>query len=87
MKLNRKYIVGPGFESLFSFKSKEEELDHNAQMLSFNFLSEFEKLFPNIKKKELAVALGTSPSYITQLFQGDKLINLITLAKLQEVYG
>jgi len=39
-----------------------------------------------IQKKEIAEAINTSPSYVTQLFNGDKLINLMTLAKLQKAF-
>lgn len=89
MKFNKKYDIAPGFESLFTFKSKAEELEHEAKMLMFRFFSEFEKLNADklIKKKDLAKAIGTSASYVTQMYQGDKLANLITFAKLQEEYG
>jgi transcriptional regulator with XRE-family HTH domain len=40
-----------------------------------------------IKNKELASKLGVSPSYITQLFNGDKLLNFTMLAKLQRVFN
>lgn len=89
MKFNDKYNVAPEFENLFSFKSKKEEIEHEAKMIMFRFLSELEKINSEkpIKKKELAQALKTSASYITQLYQGDKLINLLTLAKVQEAYN
>jgi transcriptional regulator with XRE-family HTH domain len=35
-------------------------------------------------RKELAKKVGTSASYITQLMRGDKLINMLTLAKMQK---
>lgn len=89
MKFKEKYKIEPGFEDLFEFKSKDEEIEHEAKMLMVKFLSEFEKLTETnpIKKKELAKALNTSPSYITQLFLGDKIINLMSLAKLQKAYN
>ena len=37
-----------------------------------------------LKKKDLAQKIGTSASYITQLYRGHKLLNLMTLAKLQK---
>jgi transcriptional regulator with XRE-family HTH domain len=88
MKFNEKFKVEPGFESLFRFPSKEEELAHEARMMMFRFLSELEKLNDGkpVRKKDMAKAIGTSPSFITQLFQGDKLISLLTLAKLQDAY-
>lgn len=88
MKFNKKFDIEPGFETLFTSKTKKEEFEHEARMIMFRFISEIEKLKSDkpMKKKELAKALGTSASYITQLYRGDKLINLLTLAKLQAVY-
>lgn len=89
MKFKEKYNIAPEFENLFSFKNKEEELEHEAKMIMFRFLSELEKLNLEkpIKKKELAKAINTSASFITQLYQGEKLINLLTLAKIQDAYN
>jgi ribosome-binding protein aMBF1 (putative translation factor) len=74
------------FDDLLCFKSAEEELEHNAQMLAFNFLSiidaEMEK--QNISKKQLAAMIETSPSFITQVFRGDKKPNWTTLARMQK---
>jgi transcriptional regulator with XRE-family HTH domain len=88
MNLKNKYNVSPEFEELFTFSGKEEELEHEAKMIMFRFLSELEKMADagKIKKKDLAKKIGTSASYITQLFNGDKLTNLITLAKMQLAY-
>ena len=88
MKFNGKNKVEAGFEDLFEFKSNEEEFEHKAKMIMFKFLSAFEILNKKnpIKKKDLANSIGTSASFITQLYQGDKLISLLTLAKLQDAY-
>jgi transcriptional regulator with XRE-family HTH domain len=88
MKFENKYDLAPGVEHLFEFKTKEEEWEHGAKMIMFRFFSELEKINHGkpIRKKELAKAIGTSASFVTQLFQGDKLVNLITLAKIQEAY-
>lgn len=89
MKFKQKYNITPEFDDLFSFKSKEDELEHEAKMLMFKFLSELEKIYIDkpIKKKELAHKLKTSASFVTQLYQGNKLVNLLTLAKIQESYN
>ncbi len=65
------------------------DLEYESRMISYRFLSEVDKIMETrgIKKKELAIMLGTSASYITQLFNGNKLINLPTLAKLQHALG
>lgn len=89
MNFKDKYKVSPEFEELFAFRDEQEEIEHEAKMLMFRFFSELEKLNSDkpIKKKDLAKAIKTSPSYITQLFRGDKLVNLQTLAKIQEAYN
>ena len=89
MKFKDKYNIDQEFESIFTEKSKEEELEHEAKMIMFRFLNELEKLNPEkpLKKKDLAQAINTSASFITQLYRGDKLINLHTLAKIQDAYN
>jgi len=74
------------FTGLLSFQSEEEEIDYQAQMLSFKILSEIEKVLEErkISKKKLAEKIGVSPDHMTQLFQGDKTIDLITCAKIEK---
>lgn len=76
------------FAELFSFDSLEKRLEYGAQMYSFRVLSEVEKLCnkKKIKKKDLAAMVGTSASYITQLFRGDKHINSNMVARFQEIF-
>jgi transcriptional regulator with XRE-family HTH domain len=65
----------------------ENKIEQDAQMLMFRFLSEIEK-FTDLKgfsRKELAKRIGTSASYLTQVWRGDKPLNFQTVAKLQEV--
>lgn len=62
-------------------KSEEELIQEEADILMANYLSEIEKL--GITKKEIAEKIKTSPSYLTQVFRGDKPLNFITLAKIQ----
>jgi ribosome-binding protein aMBF1 (putative translation factor) len=78
-----------GFQELFEFKSQEEKRAHDGRMLMFRFLSEVEREMEaqGVTRKELAQAIGTSPSYITQLFRGDKMLNFPTIAKIQEALG
>lgn len=89
MKYKDQYKISREFEELFKFKDKKEELDHEAHMIMFRFLSEIEKHYgagKNLKKNELASKLGVSPSYITQLYNGEKLLNFTTLAKIQKAF-
>jgi transcriptional regulator with XRE-family HTH domain len=85
MKLNKKYKINSEFGDLFTFKNKKEELKHEATMIMFRFLSEVERITDNnLSKKDLAKLIDTSASYVTQLFNGDKLLNFLKLAKLQD---
>jgi transcriptional regulator with XRE-family HTH domain len=81
--------VEPGFEDLFSFSDKEEKTAHRAQMISYRILSEIEKICDerNIKMKDLAAMIGTSASYITQLFRGNKQVNTAFMAKCEEAFN
>lgn len=62
-----------------------EEIDHKKRMIMYRFLSEVERVTEEkrLSRKELAKLIGTSASYITQLYRGSKIINLETLAKLE----
>lgn len=88
MKFKDKFEINKEFSSLFEFDSEKDEIQHDAYMLMFKFLSELERVTDNsIHKKDLAIALNTSRSFISQLFSGNKLANLTTLAKLQNAYN
>ena len=77
------------FQSLFTVKSGEEKIEDDAYMLMSGFLSEIEGFQrasdKYSKRKDLAEAIGTSPSYLTQVFRGDKPLNFQTIAKIQDV--
>ncbi|HUX59446.1 MAG TPA: helix-turn-helix transcriptional regulator [Bacteroidales bacterium] len=90
MKFKEKYTISKDFENLFAFRDEKEELDHEAHMIMFRFLSELEEYYTsgkNLKKSNLAAKLGVSPSYITQLYKGDKLLNFTMLAKIQKEFN
>jgi transcriptional regulator with XRE-family HTH domain len=90
MKFKDKYKVSEEFHDLFSFRDEHDEIEHEAFMLMFRFLSELEKVNAGekpLRKKEIAEKLGVSPSYITQIFNGSKLINLTTLAKIERLFN
>lgn len=73
------------FRHLFDL-TPEQEIEERAEMLSFLFLSEVEKRMEERKwtRKKLAEEIGTSSSYLTQLFRGDRLLNFKTIAKLEK---
>jgi ribosome-binding protein aMBF1 (putative translation factor) len=72
------------FQKLFE-KSPEEQVEHRAQLLSYIFLSEAQKAMDRRgwTRKQLADVIGTSASYLTQLFRGDRLLNFKTVAKIE----
>jgi len=79
-------------EIVASFKEEktfEEKVEFEGQMLAFAFLSEIEREMEakGMKRKDLAKAVGKSPSYITQLFRGNKLPNLNILAAMGIAVG
>lgn len=87
MKFKDKYNISKEFEDIFSFQNEEEEIEHDAKMLVQKFLEEVEKCFetgPQIKKKDIADAIGKSRSFVSQLYSGEKLLNFIHLAQLQK---
>lgn len=74
------------FDQLFDQLSEQDKLENDANLLMFRFLSIIKDKCDalGLNRKQLAQKVGTSPSYITQLYQGDKLVNMITLAKFQK---
>ncbi len=88
MAYKDKYRIEKGFEHLFEFNTEKEEIEHLTNVLSMAFLSNIEELMErsNMSRKQLAEKVGTSASYITQLFRGDKLLNLEMIAKFQKVF-
>lgn len=73
------------FDDIFFFENEEDQIEIDAKVLMAKFLSEVQSIADdkNLKRKELASLIGTSASYLTQLFRGHKLMNFITAAKLQ----
>ena len=86
MNLNSKEEIQKAYSA--NFGSDENDIKHETSMLMYRFLSEIERLSEekSLNRKELATAIGTSASYITQLFRGNKIINLETIAKFQKIF-
>lgn len=65
------------FEKLFA-QSPEEKIETRAHIHSLIYLSETEKAMDrkDWTKKRLAEEIGTFASYLTQLFRGDRFLNL-----------
>lgn len=62
-----------------------DEIDVDAMYLASSFLrlAQMEMEKRKVNKKQLAHMVGTSPSYITQLFMSDRLPNWKMLAKIK----
>lgn len=89
MKLNKDFTIALGFEKLFEFDTVEDSNMHRAKIIMMKFLQAMEKSMGKNKlnKKTLANILGISPSYVTQLYNGDKLINLEMIARIEQAFG
>jgi ribosome-binding protein aMBF1 (putative translation factor) len=88
-KSNKSSEIKGTFNQLFGQLTEEEVLDNEAKIIMFRFLTIVDAKREELgwSRKDLAEKIGTSPSYISQLFQGDKLINMNTLAIMQKVMG
>ena len=73
------------YANYFTNEVGDFDLAYETRMLMYRFVSIIDEAMEHqcITKKELASRIGTSASYITQLFNGNKIINLQTLAKIQ----
>jgi ribosome-binding protein aMBF1 (putative translation factor) len=82
--LRHKNEIQQAFREILTPASDKEKLDLETLMLMTGFLSEIEKVCEErgLLKKDLANMIGTSASYVTQLFRGHKIINLETIAKI-----
>ena len=81
--------IKAAFGGLFNNRTEEQQREDAAQLLSFRLLSEVERVMNEcgLTKRQLATSVGTSASYITQLFRGDRLVNITMLARFEQVLG
>ena len=77
--------IETAFKTILSFDNEQDQLELDAKIIMSKFLEKVQEIATQkgLKKKDLADKIGTSASYITQLYRGHKLLNLMTLAKLQ----
>ena len=82
--LKNKKEIQQAFRETLTPATDKERIELETLMLMARFLSEIEKVCEErgLLKKDLAKMIGTSASYITQLFRGNKIINLETIAKI-----
>jgi len=76
-------------KEVFTFENDAERIQFEAETIHLDIMSEVRTLMNahNMNKAELAKSLQTSKGYITQLFSGDKLINLKMIAKIQRLFS
>ena len=74
------------YRKIMDSRPEAEKLEVDSLLLMSGFLSEIEAAMvkKKITRKLLAQLIGTSPSYLTQVFRGDKPLNFMTLAKMQK---
>jgi transcriptional regulator with XRE-family HTH domain len=78
--------IKEAFDQIFNSFTEKEQNENDAKLIMFRFLSIIEEKCEalGLNRKQLAKKVGTSPSYITQLYRGDKLVNMLTLARFQK---
>lgn len=69
--------------------TEEESIEINASVLALQFLGLVDEKMKEtgMSKKELAYRIGTSVSYLTQLFRGNRKPSWEILAKMSLVLG
>jgi transcriptional regulator with XRE-family HTH domain len=85
---NKNEAIVRQFEKLLAFKTEDEKLSFEATKIHLDFMALLSDVMEEhgISRSELSLKLGTSPSYVTQLFNGDKLVNLVFVAKIQRIF-
>jgi len=86
MSLSNKGSAEKSFNDLSDSISESDKMMMETRLLMYRFLSEIDKITSErgINRKELAKLTGTSASYITQLYQGKKIINLQMLTRIKK---
>jgi transcriptional regulator with XRE-family HTH domain len=86
MSLSNSGFAEKSFKDLSDSISESDKLMIETRLLMYRFLSEIDKITSErgINRKELAKLTRTSASYITQLYQGKKIINLQMLTRIKK---
>lgn len=87
--MNKARQIQEYYKKMMDSRPELEKLESDSYALMASFLSVIEMIQEEkgITRKELAYLIKTSPSYLTQVFRGDKPLNFITLAKIQRALG
>lgn len=65
-----------------------ESVEHRTEIIRNRFIHRLHEFMEkkSISKKDLSESIGTSQSYISQIFNGTKPLNLSTIAKIELKY-
>jgi len=82
-------VIQQQLQEILRFRDDTEKLDFEVEKIHLNIMHQIRLLMSehDMNKKTLAEKLNTSKGYISQLFSGDKIINLKLLAKLQRIFN
>ena len=71
---------------MLEFKSEREKERLEEELLNLKFITAIEEIMEQkeINKTDVAEILKSSRSYVSQLFSGNKMINIKTLTKIQK---
>jgi transcriptional regulator with XRE-family HTH domain len=71
---------------MLEFKSEKEKERLEEELLNLKFITAIEEIMEQkeINKTDVAEILKSSRSYVSQLFSGNKMINIKTLTKIQK---
>jgi ribosome-binding protein aMBF1 (putative translation factor) len=81
-KLTTRSKIQQDFQNINVF----DDLDFRVEEISNRFLQHVLDYMEeeNMSRKTLASLIGTSPSYITQLFNNTRTLNFVTIAKIEQ---
>jgi len=70
---------------MLEFKSEREKEKLEEELLNLKFITAIEEIMEqkDVNKTSVAEILNSSRSYVSQLFSGNKMINIKTLSKIQ----
>jgi len=73
------------WKELFDSLSEEDKLHNEALILSARFLEIVQDALDEqgLSRKDLAERMGVSPSYLTQLFRGNRLLNMKAAVQME----
>ena len=86
MSLRNRGLAEKSFKDLTDSIGESDEIMIETRILMYKFLSEIDNITSErgINRKQLAKLAGTSASFITQLYQGKKIINLQMLTRIKK---